>query len=363
IRRVDNSRQITIINKQIADLNQSLKEAEERLANLGKPKTPVNDDEPVSLVPDSNIPTSLNAQDDLPGLEQALQEQFERTAQSRLDTVENLRQSLLTEEEAMAESYRHRKRIIEENVHDPEKRDDLLQRNQEQYSEEIDARLQGLKDSWLTESELLQVRQDEEMEILDQGFISKRDLLADHLATTQATEEDSRQAILSLEGEYQRNLTSLEDKHRKQRKKMEDAANKSQLTSTFSTFNSMLGIAAAFSPKLFKIQQKLALAKALVTLPAAVIESFDNAGGYPTGIPAAAAMAAAGAAEIAQLKSVSFGSGGSASTGAAGSTSAGSLTSPASPLASSDSISTESGEQAGTQVIFQIAGDVNGDNA
>ncbi|MCO1336934.1 hypothetical protein MO867_21640, partial [Microbulbifer sp. OS29] len=365
IRRVDNSRQITIINKQIADLNKTLQEAEERLANLGKPKALTDDGEPLSLAPVGGGPdnNSSSVRDDLPALEQALQEQFERTAQSRLDTVENLRQSLLTEEEALAESYRRRNRIIEENVHDPAKREELLEQNRDQFNEEIDTRLQGLRESWLSEQEILLLRQDEEMEILDQGYISKREALAVHLEAVRADEEDSRQAILSLEGEYQRNLTSLEEKHRKQRKKMEDAANKSQLTSTFSTFNSMLGIAAAFSPKLFKIQQKLALAKALVTLPAAVIESFDNAGGYPTGIPAAAAMAATGAAEIAQLKSVSFGSSGSASTGVAGSTSAGSLTSPASPLASSDSISTESEEQTGTQVIFQIAGDVNGDNA
>ncbi|MFA0813363.1 tape measure protein [Microbulbifer epialgicus] len=366
IRRVNNSSQITKINSQIDTLNQSLQEAEDRLANLGKPKPSTDNNEPASPTPASGQPgsSSVDVKDDLPALERALQEQFERTVQKRLDTVNNLRQSLMTEEEAIAESYRRRNRIIEENVHDPEKREELLQRSKEQLDEEIDTRLQGLKESWLTESELLQVRHDEEMEILDQGYISKRELLAEHLEATRATEEEFRQASLALEGEYQRNLTSLEAKHAKERKKMEDVANKSQLKSVVNTFNLMLGIATAFSPKLFKVQKKLALAKALVTLPASVIESYHNAGGYPAGIPAAAAMAATGAAEIAQLKSVSFGSGGSASVGSgAGSVASGGLTAPAAPLTTN--IPPATNEEQGTlnTVQFVFSGPINSRDA
>ncbi|WKD48402.1 terminase small subunit [Microbulbifer spongiae] len=72
----------------------------------------------------------------------------------------------------------------------------------------------------------------------------------------------------------------------------------------------MLGVSNTGSKKLFKLQKTLSLAKAVATLPSAVIESFHNSGGYPWGIPAAAAMAAAGAAQIAQIKSTNF-SGGS----------------------------------------------------
>ncbi|WHI46600.1 tape measure protein [Microbulbifer sp. VAAF005] len=357
------------LTDEIDSLNQELINVDRRIAELGKPKSLTDGGEPLSLEPVSERPglSSVSVQDDLPALERALQEQFERTAQSRLDTVENLRQSLLTEEEAVADSYRRRNRIIEENVQDPAKREELLQRNRDQFNEEIDARLQGLRESWLSEREILLLRQDEEMEILDQGYLSKRETLVEHLEAVRATEEESRQASLALEGEYQRNLTALEAKHAKQREKLDQASNQSRWKSLSSAFDMMLGVSASSSKKLFKIQKSLSLAKAVATLPSAIIESYNNSGGYPWGIPAAIAMAAAGAAQISQIQSASFSSGsvsvGSVAGGATTSTSAGGLTSPATPLAANDSISTDSEQQAGTQVIFQIAGDVNGDNA
>ncbi|WP_444959672.1 tape measure protein [Microbulbifer sp. VVAC002] len=357
------------LTDEIDSLNQELINVDRRISELGKPKSLTDGGEPLSLGAVSGNPgaNSADIQDDLPALEQALQEHFERVAQSRLDTVENLRQSLLSEEEALTESYRRRNRIIEENVQDPAKREELLQRNQDQFNEEIDARLQGLRESWLSEREILLLRQDEEMETLDQGYISKREILAEHLEAVRATEEESRQASLALEGEYQRNLTALEAKHAKQREKLDETSNKNRWKSLSSAFDMMLGISSTSSEKLFKIQRSLSLAKAVATLPSAIIESYNNSGGYPWGIPAAIAMAAAGAAQISQIQSASFSSGsasaGSVAGGVSTSAPAGGLTSPSTPLATSDPTSTSAEQQAGTQVIFNIAGDVNGDNA
>ncbi|WP_444946449.1 tape measure protein [Microbulbifer sp. VTAC004] len=367
IRRVDNSSQITKINSQIDTLNQSLQEAEDRLANLGKPKSLTDNNEPTSLTSDSGQPgsSSVDVRDDLPALERALQEQFERTVQKRLDTVNNLRQSLMTEEEAIAESYRRRNRIIEENVHDPEKREELLQRSKEQLDEEIDARLQGLRESWLTENELLQVRHDEEMEILDQGYISKRELLAEHLEATRATEEESRQASLALEGEYQRNLTFLESKHAKDREKLEQKSSRKRVGIITGTLQEILSYVDSNNRTVFLMQRGLAAAQAVINAEAAAVAALAPPPlglGPVAGAGLATAVKAKGYLSAAAIAATAISGGGGSST-SSGATASSSLTSPTAPLASNDQISTSTEQQTGTQVIFNIDGDVNSDNA
>lgn len=70
------------------------------------------------------------------------------------------------------------------------------------------------------------------------------------------------------------------------------------------------------SKKLFKVQKAAALAQAAVALPAAVIDSFRNAGGFPWGLIPAAAMLAVGVSEIRNIKKTKFGGG--ASVGGSG---------------------------------------------
>lgn len=73
------------------------------------------------------------------------------------------------------------------------------------------------------------------------------------------------------------------------------------------------------SRAMFNVQKALALANAVVTLPSAIVKSFDNAGGYPWGLIPAGLMAAQGAAQIASISSASFGGGGGgASVGGGG---------------------------------------------
>ena len=161
--------------------------------------------------------------------------------------------------------------------------------------EQLAAKLETLKLSWLSELEQLQVKQDSEMALLDQAFAEK----------------------LIKHDEYERNLAALEGKHAKEREKLEQASGKNRLASVTGAFQQMLGVAGSGNKKLFKLQKALSLAQAAASIPSAVIESYKNAGGYPWGIPAAAAMAAAGAAQLAQIKSASFngGSGGAGSVG------------------------------------------------
>ncbi|WP_444905317.1 hypothetical protein ACJJIU_22095 (plasmid) [Microbulbifer sp. CnH-101-E] len=213
----------------------------------------------------------------------------------------------------------------------------------DQEREQLSAKLETLQLSWLTELEQLQVKQDQEMAILDQAYASK---LINHDA-------------------YERNLTQLEGKHAKQREKLEKASSKNRWKAFGSAMDMMLGISNTGSKKLFKIQKALSLAKAVATLPSAIIESYHNSGGYPWGIPAAVAMAATGAMQIAQIKSSNFSGGG----GGVGSVSAGGgglASAPPSQGASLDGINqfaSNDQQQSGTVLHLTIQGDLIGDNA
>ncbi|WP_444884519.1 hypothetical protein [Microbulbifer sp. PSTR4-B] len=204
----------------------------------------------------------------------------------------------------------------------------------------ITTRLETLQLSWLTEMEQLQVQQDEEMALLDQAFAKK----------------------LISHDDYERKLTLLEGKHAKQREKLEQASSKNRWQAFGGAMDMMLGISNTGSKKLFKIQKALSLAKAAATLPGAIIESYNNSGGYPWGIPAAVAMAAAGAAQIAQIKSASFDGGASASSVSTGGAVA---STPSESFAASndDGFVEGDSQQPGTVVNLTIQGDLIGDNA
>ncbi|QFT53546.1 phage tail length tape measure family protein [Microbulbifer sp. THAF38] len=210
----------------------------------------------------------------------------------------------------------------------------------EKERNQIAARIETLQLSWLTEYEQLQMQQDEEMALLDQGYASK----------------------LYSHDDYERKLTLLEEKHAKQREKLEKASSKNRWKAFGDGMDMMIGISNTGSKKLFKIQKALSLAKAAATLPSAIIESYNNSGGYPWGIPAAVAMAAAGAAQIAQINSTSFDGGGSASSVSTGGAVA---SSPSESFAASndDGFVEGDSQQPGTLVNLTIQGDLIGDNA
>jgi len=65
---------------------------------------------------------------------------------------------------------------------------------------------------------------------------------------------------------------------------------------------------AGTSKEMFEIQKALSLANAAVTLPSAVIKSYENGGGYPFGLIPAGLMLAAGLQQISAINSTSFGS-------------------------------------------------------
>lgn len=107
---------------------------------------------------------------------------------------------------------------------------------------------------------------------------------------------------------------------------------------------------------LFQLQKNLALANAAVTLPSAVLKSFENGGGFPWGLIPAGLMLANGLAQIDAIKNAQFGGGTSIPAAAVGGS-----TSPSAPVASGlppGSTAVPGGsEQAGATINVSLTGD------
>jgi len=208
-------------------------------------------------------------------------------------------------------------------------------------------RLQMIDASHLTELQRLQVKFANELQIIqqaeDQKLITEQSAQAKRLRATKAFEEG--------------------------KVKLTEAGANTQASLVQGNLDTIAGFVNSGSKRLFAVQKAAALAQAAVSVPAAVVESYKNAGGYPWGIVPAAIMAAKGAAQIASIKKQSIGGSGSiasATGGGAGSTGSGGTTPAAptlGPTIGSQFNHGQSAERATTSVHFHIAGDVNGDTA
>lgn len=90
------------------------------------------------------------------------------------------------------------------------------------------------------------------------------------------------------------------------------------------SLTSMVGLAMQQGGALGKFGKAFAIAQTIWSGGTAIIESYKNAGGFPMGIPAAAAMAATVAGQLANIKKTNIGSGGSVPSAKAGGSSGGS---------------------------------------
>ena len=142
--------------------------------------------------------------------------------------------------------------------------------------------------------------------------------LQQKLASEQILLEDalSKQAI--TKDAHDKKMLALEKKFELDKKALKTREFKADVNLTAGFLSSMAQIVGGSQKKIFDIQKKISLAKALVTLPAAVIETYNNNGGFPFGIPAAVAMAAQGLAQIASIKKQSAFGGGSPVSASAG---------------------------------------------
>jgi len=166
-----------------------------------------------------------------------------------------------------------------------------------------------------SESEGLEGKEREKAQMrldrLNEGYQTELEQLQVKLQTEQMILTESLQNNLLTEDRFKALSIRAEQKYQTAKGKIEGASAADRKTKLFGSLTQIAGMVGGQSKKMFKVQKAMALAEAVVTLPPAIIKSFNNSGGFPFGIPAAAAMAAAGIAQIATIKSSSFGGGGS----------------------------------------------------
>lgn len=124
---------------------------------------------------------------------------------------------------------------------------------------------------------------------------------------------------------YQQQETAILEEGVQTRKQIDEMEKAARMQSFADLGAALLALGQGQSRKVFEVGKALSLAQAAVSLPAAVIKSYQNAGGYPWGIPAAAAMTAAGLKQIQMIRNARFGggAGGVASVGGGGSAGSG----------------------------------------
>jgi len=118
----------------------------------------------------------------------------------------------------------------------------------------------------------------------------------------------------------------------------------------------LLSLGQGQSKKVFEVGKALSLAQATVSLPAAVIKSFQNGGGYPWGIAPAAAMLATGLKNIQTIRSTKFGGGGGSASVGSGSAGGG--------ISGGGALPTTSGSQEQFQQkrVIEIRGAIDGNS-
>lgn len=145
---------------------------------------------------------------------------------------------------------------------------------------QLAARLETLKLSWLSEQEQLAVKHDEEMAILDAAFAEK----------------------LIKQDEYERSLTELEKKHQKEREAIQQVAGKSNLELFTDGAKQLLSAAGAQNKKMAALQMGMAV----FTAGTAMVQNIAEASkiGFPQNIPMIIGATTQGMQIAAQLNSI-----------------------------------------------------------
>ncbi len=210
--------------------------------------------------------------------------------------------------------------------------------------ERVAAQLQRLDEQYFTELEKLEAKYQRELEVIQAAEDAKA-----------ITESEAQSRRMRAETAFENQRTKLA------------AAGESARSNIVSTgLTKVSNLVGSKSRKMFRVQKAAALAQAAVALPAAVVEAIKNAGGLPWGAWAGALTAAQGAAQIASIRSQSIGGGGSSVPSVSGAASGVAGPAPAAIAPSIGSQFTDQGAQRDSvrpQVVINIAGDVNGDQA
>lgn len=161
------------------------------------------------------------------------------------------------------------------------------ERKEQGERDRIAAALARMDEQHFTELDKINARQQAETEIVNAALAARLLSEDEHAARLLSIDKDSADARL----------------------KLTQAAEGSRRALITNALGQIASFQSTGSRKIFKVQKAAALAQAAVALPAAVLDSYKNAGGFPWGIIPAAAMLATGVAQIQNIKKQQFGGG------------------------------------------------------
>lgn len=188
----------------------------------------------------------------------------------------------------------------EKRRHDEEQREnDRFIREWERELTQREQKFQRLEEQHQTDMETLNARREEELAIID---------FWESQHTDQKMRAEELRKRIAEKYAADKEKIDKETAQKTMRYDQMTAQNRIALHNRMGVALQQIG--GSFAGKLFKINQAAALANAAVSLPSAVIKSFENGGGYPWGLVPAGLMLAEGLAQIATIKSQSFDAGG-----------------------------------------------------
>ncbi|PCH65813.1 MAG: hypothetical protein COC04_00855, partial [Gammaproteobacteria bacterium] len=216
-----------------------------------------------------------------------------------------------------------------------------LEREAATKSEQVARDLENLELSLMTEEERL-----------EESYRRRNEIIKNALGNRDATELRRKTLLQKSKDKRKDDSNKLEAKRKKKEYKVDENHWAAKLRGTSSFFNRSAALSLGGSKAIFNIQKTAALAGAMVALPASVMESYHNGGGYPWGIIPAGLMLAEGLSNINQIKNSSFGGGG----GGGGAVSSGGGASLASPEIDAEAIIPEQAEKLDQVIRVEIDG-------
>jgi hypothetical protein len=223
---------------------------------------------------------------------------------------------------------------------------------EERYIEDLERRLEFLRQSMLSEEELAQEKHAKEMETLVEALEARA-----------LTEQEYMLMTQDLEMQHMDEMANIRERGLKRMGDITKQSWQQQAQTVAQQMQNMTAAAANGSKAMFNINKAASIANALLSARESVVSAYrfgSRIGGPPLGAAFAATAAAATASQIASLRSTSFNGGASA----AGSVSAGGSIAPSQSIAATlPNTQAASGLSSGQAVTIQLQGETFGREA
>lgn len=185
---------------------------------------------------------------------------------------------------------------------DPDGAPDGGEQGDQERREELEKFVEGLRSKEEKERESFERRMEMLRESREQGLI---------------TDERFNEIEREKRRDHERRLTEIHRDGLSDRERFQQASWSNQVGIVSDSLQNMTQGLDQTNRTMFAMQKTAALAQAVVSLPAAVMKTWERFG-YPMGVPMVAAQIAAGVAQINKIKSASASGAGGVSSGAGG---------------------------------------------